>query len=284
MFSKKIRATISILSTTAFLNATGIPASYAQDSSDARLGDAFGNLLGAVIGGALGIGYKQTPMFRNNVLPYIKDMAAFDAFMTKYNYQNHLNEKDGVDIIIKLGVLQYHPEWLNENALKAIDKYYPGARSRRGEIDSYRHVAVLCSISMSDSNSVCEYDIAQAQAIPLVIFTGITVMTIAAMNLGGLSKANTLKWLTAQIQQMVNSGESELCSASGGCSHADNPVPVQAGGIGVVDCAKVIAICKEECTQVYANGSRNLPGSGRDMAGRWRRCVRECAKPQGCDF
>lgn len=48
------------------------------------------------------------------------------------------------------------------------------------------------------------------------------------------------------------------------------------------DCAAIIQQCKEECITIFAERPGDLPGVGHDMAGRYRRCVRECCERQGC--
>ncbi len=48
-------------------------------------------------------------------------------------------------------------------------------------------------------------------------------------------------------------------------------------------CEKALKGCRQLCTDTYASGADNLPGSGSDMAGRIRRCIRECMVSQGCE-
>jgi RHS repeat-associated protein len=62
------------------------------------------------------------------------------------------------------------------------------------------------------------------------------------------------------------------------------PIPRMAQQCVSLDCTKVIANCKEECIGVYVESPNSLPGSGHDMFGRMRRCIRECARRSGCDF
>lgn len=50
-------------------------------------------------------------------------------------------------------------------------------------------------------------------------------------------------------------------------------------------CAKILAECRAECAGIYVNDPGRLPGVGPDMAGRIRRCIRECTERNGCsDF
>jgi uncharacterized protein RhaS with RHS repeats len=48
-------------------------------------------------------------------------------------------------------------------------------------------------------------------------------------------------------------------------------------------CEKALKNCRQLCTDTYASGADNLPGTGSDMAGRIRRCIRECMASQGCE-
>lgn len=47
-------------------------------------------------------------------------------------------------------------------------------------------------------------------------------------------------------------------------------------------CRKVLEGCREKCTDIYVDGPGSLPGTGSDMFGRLRRCIRECMEAQGC--
>jgi hypothetical protein len=47
-------------------------------------------------------------------------------------------------------------------------------------------------------------------------------------------------------------------------------------------CSEVINQCQNTCAEQYANDPSSLPGTGPDMFGRVRRCIRECAASQGC--
>ena len=48
-------------------------------------------------------------------------------------------------------------------------------------------------------------------------------------------------------------------------------------------CEKVLKGCRQLCTDTYVTAPGNLPGTGTDMAGRLRRCIRECMVSQGCE-
>ncbi|EDW9823871.1 RHS repeat protein [Salmonella enterica] len=47
-------------------------------------------------------------------------------------------------------------------------------------------------------------------------------------------------------------------------------------------CAKVKEKCHDQCADIFADTPDLLPGSGRDLAGRLRRCIRECIEDHGC--
>jgi hypothetical protein len=47
-------------------------------------------------------------------------------------------------------------------------------------------------------------------------------------------------------------------------------------------CQKVLESCRNECISTYANNPDWLPGTGSDMKGRIRRCIRECMEANGC--
>lgn len=47
-------------------------------------------------------------------------------------------------------------------------------------------------------------------------------------------------------------------------------------------CKKALAECRTECTNIYVTNPNNLPGTGTDMPGRIRRCIRECLGRSGC--
>jgi RHS repeat-associated protein len=48
-------------------------------------------------------------------------------------------------------------------------------------------------------------------------------------------------------------------------------------------CEKVLVRCRTQCTDIYVTDPSKLPGTGSDMPGRIRRCIRECMKADGCD-
>lgn len=48
------------------------------------------------------------------------------------------------------------------------------------------------------------------------------------------------------------------------------------------DCKKALKTCRQDCKYIYINNPNNLPGSGSDIAGRMRRCIRECMRSHGC--
>ena len=62
------------------------------------------------------------------------------------------------------------------------------------------------------------------------------------------------------------------------------------GGIGVSgdfaaadrDSARIIRECQDECIAIFADRPGDLPGVGRNMPGRLRRCIRECCERHGC--
>lgn len=47
-------------------------------------------------------------------------------------------------------------------------------------------------------------------------------------------------------------------------------------------CKQVVKTCREKCVDTYVDDPGSLPGTGSDMPGRIRRCIRECAESQGC--
>ncbi|HMH17687.1 MAG TPA: RHS repeat-associated core domain-containing protein [Burkholderiales bacterium] len=50
-------------------------------------------------------------------------------------------------------------------------------------------------------------------------------------------------------------------------------------------CKKVLKTCREECLDKFVNDPNSLPGTGSDLAGRQRRCIRECMERNDCfDF
>ena len=48
-------------------------------------------------------------------------------------------------------------------------------------------------------------------------------------------------------------------------------------------CKNVLKECREICTDIYVENPNGLPGTGSDMPGRIRRCIRECMEGQGCN-
>jgi hypothetical protein len=48
-------------------------------------------------------------------------------------------------------------------------------------------------------------------------------------------------------------------------------------------CKKVLESCRSQCSDVFVDDPNKLPGSGSDMFGRIRRCIRECAAKNGCN-
>jgi RHS repeat-associated protein len=58
---------------------------------------------------------------------------------------------------------------------------------------------------------------------------------------------------------------------------------ITATGVYLLDrCAQVIAECKKTCAELYADDRSSLPGSGPDMFGRVRQCIRNCAADKEC--
>jgi hypothetical protein len=50
-------------------------------------------------------------------------------------------------------------------------------------------------------------------------------------------------------------------------------------------CRKVLKTCREDCLNKFVNNPDSLPGTGSDLQGRQRRCIRECMERNRCyDF
>ena len=50
-------------------------------------------------------------------------------------------------------------------------------------------------------------------------------------------------------------------------------------------CREVLKKCRQECLDIFVNNPNGLPGTGTDLAGRQRRCIRECMERNRCyDF
>jgi RHS repeat-associated protein len=47
-------------------------------------------------------------------------------------------------------------------------------------------------------------------------------------------------------------------------------------------CKKVLDSCRDDCVDIYANNPDWLPGTGTDMKGRIRRCIRDCMQSNRC--
>jgi hypothetical protein len=56
------------------------------------------------------------------------------------------------------------------------------------------------------------------------------------------------------------------------------------GGNEEERCKQIIEACRVKCADIFAENPDDLPGTGHDYSGRMRRCIRECAAAQGCDF
>lgn len=50
-------------------------------------------------------------------------------------------------------------------------------------------------------------------------------------------------------------------------------------------CREVLKTCRDECSDKFVDDPNSLPGTGTDLPGRLRRCIRECMERSGCyDF
>jgi hypothetical protein len=50
-------------------------------------------------------------------------------------------------------------------------------------------------------------------------------------------------------------------------------------------CKGVLNQCRQQCTDIFVDSPDSLPGTGSNMAGRLRRCIRECMQANDCgDF
>ncbi|NVN90282.1 MAG: RHS repeat-associated core domain-containing protein [Desulfuromonadales bacterium] len=47
-------------------------------------------------------------------------------------------------------------------------------------------------------------------------------------------------------------------------------------------CRDALESCREGCIGTYVRFPNQLPGTGHDMKGRMRRCIRECKEKKGC--
>jgi RHS repeat-associated protein len=81
---------------------------------------------------------------------------------------------------------------------------------------------------------------------------------------------------------------SPACKPSPNACYPNGPLPYESdtsdsgGGSENDRCKKVLENCRTICVDFYVDAPSILPGSGNDMAGRIRRCIRECMEDYGC--
>ncbi|MDR3488708.1 MAG: hypothetical protein P4M05_27860 [Bradyrhizobium sp.] len=293
MIFARFLSRISAVLVAAIINATCISPSFSQDNPGARLGDAVGNILGGIIGESLGIGsYKLSPQFRKNVAPYITDMAAFDAFMAKYQNKTDLTEKDGVDMIIQLGILKNRPDWITKEGMGKIEKYYPGITKKKAMNGAYGIKYASVVYRQGDANE--DYNVAVALTYPIVFMAApVPVLAKAVVTLGlfGIMLYEAAKLVNHDGQVAWQAAQNDVCASPEiSCTAAPQPKATPTDTTVGVGEGNGRWQCNAQCNVQAIDVSQSCPdrvygtsrGPSEELACREAKRVATQSTPRGC--
>lgn len=99
-----------------------------------------------------------------------------------------------------------------------------------------------------------------------------TVPTVLPPNIAIPGTPESNAWVQLAWQQIENDLQEAAQAVHNLCENSEE-----------ARCRKVLEQCREQCVDTYVEDPNSLPGTGRDMQGRLRRCIRECTESHGCN-
>ena len=220
--------------------------------------------------------YKLTNACRKFLAPYIVNQEAYDKLIASYGGKKSFFGRDGLDVVVRLGIVRSHPEWLTQEALEQINKQYrPPSRTRTELLHSISAQYASGSFFLSGNggfdgqairlvqsgnpapagaagtaSAITSAElIAAAQAATRSISTALRLpgarnlaaIAVATIVVFELNRASLFKYLTPEAQAIVVAAESTVCqNAEGGCTQTAGPGQIGAGrGNGRKPCVTV---------------------------------------------